>query len=84
LRLSQRTDDAHTAFRLPKDWLTAIDTMCKELDLTRSQIFRRSIAEFIKSRGYERDIAGQPKRLDEQEVETHRFFLGGSLGTPRE
>jgi predicted transcriptional regulator len=44
----QNPPDAHTAFRLPKELLAKIDTICEELDLTRSQLFRRSIAEYIK------------------------------------
>lgn len=45
--LHQKSPDAHTAFRLPKELLAKIDTLCDELDLTRSQLFRRSIAEYI-------------------------------------
>jgi predicted transcriptional regulator len=48
--------DAHAAFRVSKDLLAIVDEICIELDLTRSQVFRRSIAEYIKSRGYQRDI----------------------------
>jgi hypothetical protein len=64
LRRSFRTDDAHTAFRLPKNLLTTSDTICREFDLTRSQLFRRSIAEFIKSRAYECEIMGQLSNQD--------------------
>jgi predicted transcriptional regulator len=53
-----KSTDAHAAFRLPKDVLTIVDDICIELDLTRSQIFRRSIAEYIKTRGYQRDVRG--------------------------
>jgi len=53
--LSKPTD-AHAAFRVSKDLLAMVDEICAELDLTRSQIFRRSIAEYLKTRGYERDL----------------------------
>ena len=45
--------DAHAAFRLPEELLAVIDSICVEQDLTRSQLFRRSITEYILSRGYE-------------------------------
>jgi predicted transcriptional regulator len=50
--------DAHAAFRVSKKLLATIDEICMEFDLTRSQIFRRSIAEYLRSRGYERDLVG--------------------------
>ena len=39
--------DSSTAFRLPKQLLAKIDGICDELDCTRSQLFRRSIKEYI-------------------------------------
>jgi len=53
-----KSTDAHAAFRVSKDLLAIVDEICIELDLTRSQVFRRSIAEYLKSRGYERDLVG--------------------------
>jgi predicted transcriptional regulator len=50
--------DAHAAFRVSKDMLAIVDEICIEHDLTRSQIFRRSIAEYIRARGYQRDVRG--------------------------
>jgi len=50
-----KSTDAHAAFRVSKDLLALVDEICIELDLTRSQIFRRSIAEYIKACGYQRD-----------------------------
>lgn len=41
--------DAHVAFRLPGGLLSTIDTVRDLLDLTRSQLFRRSIAEYLKA-----------------------------------
>jgi len=51
-----KATDAHAAFRVSKHLLAMVDEICAELDLTRSQIFRRSIAEYLKTRGYERDL----------------------------
>ena len=48
--------DSSTAFRLPKELLSTIDSICDEMDLTRSQLFRRSVTEFIKSLGHERKV----------------------------
>jgi metal-responsive CopG/Arc/MetJ family transcriptional regulator len=41
--------DSRTGFRLPRELLASIDAVCNEQDLTRSQVFRRSITQFIKS-----------------------------------
>jgi predicted transcriptional regulator len=46
--------NAHAAFRVSKDLLALVEEICVELDLTRSQIFRRSIAEYVKARAYQR------------------------------
>ena len=40
-----------TGFRLPQTMLATVDTICAQQDLTRSQVFRRSILEFIKRQG---------------------------------
>jgi Ribbon-helix-helix protein, copG family len=51
--------DPSTAFRLPKAMLATIDTICETQDLTRSQVFRRSITECLKSQNIE-IIAEEP------------------------
>jgi metal-responsive CopG/Arc/MetJ family transcriptional regulator len=51
-----KSADAHAAFRVPKDLLAIVDEICIERDLTRSQLFRRSVAEYIQARGYQRDV----------------------------
>ena len=57
LKLFRRTPpDSSTAFRLPKELLASIDSICNDLDLTRSQLFRRSVTEFIKTLGHERSV----------------------------
>jgi metal-responsive CopG/Arc/MetJ family transcriptional regulator len=47
--------DSHAAFRLPSGLLGKIDSICNELDLTRSQFFRLSIRQYIKSHPHARE-----------------------------
>jgi hypothetical protein len=42
-----------TAFRLPNGVLATVDLICDQQDLTRSQIFRRSIIEYLKNQQVE-------------------------------
>ena len=42
-------NDPPTAFRIPKAILASVDAICAKEDLTRSQIFRRSVVEYLKS-----------------------------------
>ena len=53
--ISSDTARSSIAFRLPKELLASIDLICNEFDLTRSQLFRRSVTEFIKTLGHERN-----------------------------
>jgi len=46
-----RPEITSTAFRLPRQLLQAIDKWCVENDITRSQFFRRSIIDLVKSLG---------------------------------
>jgi hypothetical protein len=39
--------DHLAAFRLPTEMLKAIDLLCSKLDLSRSQLIRRCISEYI-------------------------------------
>jgi hypothetical protein len=48
-----------TAFRLPQKVLEAVDLACGQSDLTRSQIFRRSIVEYLKAQNIE--ILAEPE-----------------------
>ena len=43
-----KVSDPATAFRLPKTMLATVDAICARDDLTRSQIFRRSVVEYLK------------------------------------
>jgi hypothetical protein len=45
--------DALSAFRLPQRVLATVDQICDQQDLTRSQVFRRSIVEFLKTQKVE-------------------------------
>jgi predicted transcriptional regulator len=45
--------NSSTAFRLPQGLLATVDIICDQQDLTRSQVFRRSITEYLKSQQVE-------------------------------
>jgi len=49
MALPRTPPDASTAFRLPKEMLETVDLLCRDFDVCRSQIFRRSLSAFIKS-----------------------------------
>jgi metal-responsive CopG/Arc/MetJ family transcriptional regulator len=73
LKFFRRTPpDSSTAFRLPKELLSTIDSICDEMDLTRSQLFRRSVTEFIKSRGHERNVQN-PNNAQMAKVEDQKW-----------
>jgi hypothetical protein len=57
--VSAEMTDCFTAFRVSKSLLAQIDKACQELDLTRSQLFRRSVDEYLKAhcRASSRDVA---------------------------
>ena len=44
-----KLSDPLTGFRLPKTMLATVDLFCAKQDLTRSQLFRRSIVEYLKN-----------------------------------
>ena len=44
-----RIADPTTGFGLPKTMLAKVDAICVQQDLTRSQVFRRSLMEYLKS-----------------------------------
>ena len=44
-----KLSDPSTAFRIPKVLLATVDSVCAKNDLTRSQVFRRSITEYLKN-----------------------------------
>ena len=44
-----KLSDPLTGFRLPKTMLAIVNSFCAKRDLTRSQLFRRSIMEYLKS-----------------------------------
>ena len=44
-----KISDPATAFRLSKTILATIDLICAKQDLTRSQVYRRSVMEYLKN-----------------------------------
>jgi predicted transcriptional regulator len=44
-----KISDPATAFRLPQRILATVDAICAREDLTRSQVFRRSIMQYLKN-----------------------------------
>src|ERR1700722_136958 len=48
-RVTLKRSDPATAFRLPQTILATVDTICAREDLTRSQVFRRSVVEYLKN-----------------------------------
>ena len=53
--------NSSTAFRLPQGLLATVDMVCDKQDLTRSQVFRRSITEYLKNQQIE-FVEPEPKR----------------------
>jgi predicted transcriptional regulator len=43
-----KVSDPATAFRLPKAILASVDAICAREDLTRSQIYRKSLVEYLR------------------------------------
>jgi predicted transcriptional regulator len=44
-----KISDPPAAFRIPKAILATVDMICARQDLTRSQVFRRSVMEYLKN-----------------------------------
>jgi predicted transcriptional regulator len=44
-----KVSDPATAFRLPRAILATVDAICAREDLTRSQVFRRGVMQYLKS-----------------------------------
>src|SRR5579863_10166640 len=58
-----QSEIASTAFRLPTKLLQVIDRWCGANDTTRSQFFRRSIMDRVKSLGIESGVESNPDQL---------------------
>ena len=43
-----KASDPATAFRLPKAILASVDAICAKEDMTRSQIYRKSLVDYLK------------------------------------
>jgi Ribbon-helix-helix protein, copG family len=59
-----KISDPTTGFRLPRAMLATVDSICVQQDLTRSQVFRRSLMEYLKSQnGVAADVTSrEPQR----------------------
>ena len=56
-----KVSDPPTAFRLPKAILAIVDAICAKEDLTRSQVFRRSVMEYLKRQNAIATDVSQPE-----------------------
>ena len=56
-----KISDPPTAFRIPKTVLATVDAICAKEDLTRSQVFRRSVIEYLKSQNAVGADVNQPQ-----------------------
>ena len=65
-----KPDAKLAAFRLPKQLLAAVDVVCLRDDMTRSQLFRRCITEFVTRNGLTVDV---PERGWSPELYKRRF-----------
>jgi hypothetical protein len=54
--------NSSTAFPLPVGMLATVDLLCHQQDLTRSQVYRRSITEYLKNQQVE---VVEPMRTDQ-------------------
>jgi hypothetical protein len=48
-RTTLKISDPVTGFRLPRTMLAQVDSDCAQQDLTRSQVFRRSLMEYLRN-----------------------------------
>jgi hypothetical protein len=55
-----KVSDPPTAFRLPKAILAIVDAICAKEDLTRSQVFRRSVMAYLKNQNAIATDVNQP------------------------
>jgi hypothetical protein len=56
-----KVSDPATAFRLPKSTLATVDAICAKEDLTRSQVFRRSVMAYLKNQNAIATDVSQPE-----------------------
>jgi predicted transcriptional regulator len=67
-----KISDPPTAFRIPKAILATVDMICARQDLTRSQVFRRSVMEYLKSQNAIIADVNAPKPQKEWFAEWHQ------------
>ena len=56
-----KISDPATAFRLPQTILATVDAICAREDLTRSQVFRRSVMAYLKNQNAIATDVSQPE-----------------------
>ena len=78
-RVTLKISDPATAFRLPKTILATIDLICAKQDLTRSQVFRRSVVEYLKSQNA---IVTDPNAPKPQEEWFAEWYQGRRRKSP--
>jgi hypothetical protein len=66
--------DSRTGFRLPQELLASIDAVCNEQDLTRSQVFRKCVTQFINCVGEDRNVR-YPGTAQTARVEQHSGWM---------
>jgi hypothetical protein len=60
---------------LPQGLLATVDIICDQQDLTRSQVFRRSITEYLKSQHVE-IVDAEPKRTWSEALYRAKSMIG--------
>jgi predicted transcriptional regulator len=74
-----KISDPATAFRLPQTILATVDAICAREDLTRSQVFRRSVMAYLKNQNA---IATDLKAPEPQEEWFAEWNQGCHRGSP--
>jgi predicted transcriptional regulator len=74
-----KISDPATAFRLPQTILATVDAICAREDLTRSQVFRRSVMQYLKSQNATITDVNAPKPQEEWFAEWNQ---GGHRESP--
>jgi Ribbon-helix-helix protein, copG family len=60
-----KVSDPPAAFRVPKAILATVDAICAREDLTRSQVFRRSVMAYLRNQNAIATDVSQPAAAQE-------------------
>jgi metal-responsive CopG/Arc/MetJ family transcriptional regulator len=66
--------NSRTGFRLPRELLDSIDAVCSQQDLTRSQVFRKCVTQFINGVAENRNVQN-PGAAQIAQVEQHTGWM---------